>query len=138
MRRRPTENEYQPVYINVIPLIDVMMFLVLFFVATASFVKETGIDVQRPSAHTAGPQKKANILVTVTRTGDVWVDRRRVDIRALRPNVERLLVENPDSTVIVVADAETPSRLLVQAIDQARLAGAPNVAIAASEARGAE
>ena len=107
----------------------------LFFVATASFVKETGIDVNRPSAQTASPQKKANIMVTVTKTGEVWVDRRKVDIRAVRPNVERLLVENPDSTVIVVADAETPARLID--IDQGGGRG-PQRRHRRSDARGGE
>ena len=133
MRRSYTDVEYRPVEINVIPLIDVMFFLVLFFVATASFVRETGVDVNRPTAQTAVQQQKANIMVTVTKNGEVWIERRKVDIRSVRANVERLLVENADSTVIIVADADTPTGLLVQALDQARLAGAPNVAIAASE-----
>jgi biopolymer transport protein ExbD len=133
MRRSYTDVEYRPVEINVIPLIDVMFFLVLFFVATASFVRETGVDVNRPTAQTAVQQAKANIMITVTRNGEIWIERRKVDVRSVRANVERLLVENADSTVIIVADSETPTGLLVQALDQARLAGAPNVAIAASE-----
>lgn len=133
MRRSYTEAEYRPVDINVIPLIDVMMFLVLFFVATASFVRETGVEVNRPMAQTASLQKKANIIISIKKNGEVWIDRRKVDIRAIRAHVERLLVENADSTVIIAADADTPTRLLVLALDQARLAGAPSVAIAALE-----
>ncbi len=133
MRRNYTEAEYRPVDINVIPLIDVMMFLVLFFVATASFIRETGVEVNRPTAQTASLQKKANIIISITKNGEVWIDRHKVDIRAIRAHVERLLVENADSTVIIAADADTPTRLLVQTLDQARLAGASSVAIAALE-----
>lgn len=136
MRRSHAEAEYEVVHINVVPLIDVMFFLVLFFVATSSFVKETGIEVNRPSAQTAVVQEKGNIVVSVTRNGDIWIDRRKVDLRAVRAHVERLMVENPDSTVILAADSEAPTRLLVQALDQVRLAGVVNVAIAASEASG--
>jgi biopolymer transport protein ExbD len=136
MRRSHAEAEYEVVHINVVPLIDVMFFLVLFFVATSSFVKETGIEVNRPSAQTAVVQEKGNIVVSVTRNGEIWIERQRIDLRAVRAQVERLLIENPDSTVIVAADAEAPTRMLVQALDQVRLAGVANVAIATSEAGG--
>jgi biopolymer transport protein ExbD len=131
MRRSYTESEYQPVYINVIPLIDVMFFLVLFFVATSSFIRETGVDVNRPTARSAEQQEKGNIIVSVTKNGEVWIDRRKIDMRALRANVERMYVENPGSAVIIAADEEAPIGLLVTALDEARLAGVQNVAIAA-------
>lgn len=131
MRRSYTESEYQPVYINVIPLIDVMFFLVLFFVATASFIRETGVDVNRPTARSAEQQEKGNIIVSVTKNGEVWIDRRKIDMRALRANVERMYAENPGSAVIIAGDEEAPIGLLVTALDEARLAGVQNVAIAA-------
>lgn len=131
MRRGYTESEYQPIYINVIPLIDVMFFLVLFFVATSSFIRETGVDVNRPTARSAQQQEKGNINVSVTKNGEVWIDRRKIDMRALRANVERMYAENPGSTVIIAADKEAPTGLLVTALDEAWLAGVPNVAIAA-------
>ena len=130
MRRSHTEDDQEAVHINVVPLIDVMFFLVLFFVATASFVKEAGIDVNRPTARTAQSQEKANIVVTVTRSGEVWLGGRRLDMRSVRAEVERLAVENPDSTVVVAADGDASTRLLVQALDQVRLAGVAAVAIA--------
>jgi len=130
MRRSYTESDYQPVHINVIPLIDVMFFLVLFFVATSSFIRETGVDVNRPTARSAVAQDKANIIVSVTKNGEIWIDRRKVDIRALRANVERMYAENPGSSVIIAADEEAQTGLLVAALDEARLAGVQNVAIA--------
>jgi len=130
MRRSYTESDYQPVHINVIPLIDVMFFLVLFFVATSSFIRETGVDVNRPTARSAVAQDKANIIVSVTKNGEIWIDRRKVDIRALRANVERMYAENPGSSVIIAADEEAQTGRLVAALDEARLAGVQNVAIA--------
>lgn len=131
MRRSYTESEYQPIHLNVIPLIDVMFFLVLFFVATSSFIRETGVDVNRPAAKSAQLQEKGNIIVSVTKNGEIWIDRRKVDIRALRANVERMYAENPGSAVIIAADEEAQTGLLVAALDEARLAGVENVAIAA-------
>jgi biopolymer transport protein ExbD len=133
LRRSYTDTDYQPVYINVIPLIDVMFFLVLFFVATSSFVRETGIDVNRPAAKSAAEQPHGNIIISVTKSGEVWIDRRKVDIRALRANVERLSAENPGSSVMIAADEEAQTRVLVQALDETRLAGVENVAIATFE-----
>jgi len=130
MRRSYTESDYQPVHINVIPLIDVMFFLVLFFVATSSFIRETGVDVNRPAAKSAELQEKGNIIISVTKNGEIWVDRRKVDIRALRANVERMYAENPGSSVIIAADEDAQTGLLVAALDEARLAGVQNVAIA--------
>ncbi len=133
MRRSHAEDEYQPPHINVVPLIDVMFFLVLFFVATASFVRDTGVEVNRPSAVSATAIAKGNIVISVTREGEVWIAGKRVDPRAIRAEVARLLGENPDSTVVVAADGDGSSRQLVQALDQARLAGATSVAIATTE-----
>lgn len=131
MRRSYTDTEYQPIHLNVIPLIDVMFFLVLFFVATSSFIRETGVDVNRPAAKSAQMQEKGNIIVSVTKNGEIWIDRRKVDIRALRANVERMYAENPGSAVIIAADEEAQTGLLVAALDEARLAGVESVAIAA-------
>ena len=134
MRRRHAAAPYEPVAINVVPLIDVMFFLVLFFVATASFLHDSGIDVNRPAAASAAAIDKGNIVISITREGEIWIAGRRVDGRAVRSEVERLLGQNPDSTVVVAADGDGSSRLLVAVLDQARLAGAAGVAIATTEA----
>jgi biopolymer transport protein ExbD len=132
-RRSHAEQDDDAVHINVVPLIDVMFFLVLFFVATSSFVRDSGMEVNRPAARSATLQNKANIVVSVTRAGETWIAGKRIDRRAIRNEIERLLGENPDSTVIVAADADGSTRLLVETLDQARLAGASNVAIATTE-----
>ncbi len=117
--------------INMTPLIDMVFILLIFFIVTTSFVKETGVDVNRPSAKTAVKKELANIMVAIKPNGEIWIDKRSVDIRAVRANIERLHAENPEGSVIILADKEAKSGLLIQVMDQARLAGVSNVSIAA-------
>src|SRR5690606_22943561 len=122
--------------IDMTPMLDVVFIMLIFFIVTASFVKEAGVDVSRPSAETAEQQQRGNILIAIRPNGEIWVDRRVVDVRALRANVERLRAENPEGTVVILADKESHTGLLVEVMDQVRLAGVSNVAIAANEAAG--
>lgn len=131
MRSRYTSEQQEESDINMMPMLDVVFILLIFFIVTTSFVKETGVDVTRPSAETAEPKSQANILIGIRDSGEVWIDEQRVQINAIRANVERLLAENPESSVVVVADEGARTGVLVEALDQARLAGADNVSIAA-------
>lgn len=117
--------------VNMTPLIDMVFILLIFFIVTTSFVKETGVDVSRPSAKTAVKKEKANILIAIKPNGEVWIDKRQVDRRAVRANVERLHAENPQGSVIILADKEAKTGLLIEVMDQARLAGVASVSIAA-------
>jgi biopolymer transport protein ExbD len=117
--------------INMTPLIDMVFILLIFFIVTTSFVKETGVDVSRPSAKTAVKKELANIMVAIKPNSEIWIDKRQVDVRAVRANIERLHAENPEGSVIILADKEAKSGLLIQVMDQARLAGVANVSIAA-------
>jgi biopolymer transport protein ExbD len=117
--------------VNMTPLIDMVFILLIFFIVTTSFVKETGVDVSRPSAKTAVQKELANILISITPNGEVWMDKRQIDRRAVRANVERMHAENPEGSVIILADKEAKTGLLIEVMDQARLAGVANVSIAA-------
>lgn len=117
--------------VNMTPLIDMVFILLIFFIVTTSFVKETGVDVSRPSAKTAVKKEMANILISITSNGEVWMDKRQVDRRAVRANVERMHAENPEGAVVIIADKEAKTGLLIEVMDQARLAGVANVSIAA-------
>ena len=123
--RQSLRRGHRGVEINMSPLIDMVFLLLIFFVVTTSFVKETGIDVQRPTAATAEVKEKGNVLIGVTQDGKVYLDRKRIDVRSVRAHMARVLAENPESSV-------------VQIMDQCRLAGARNVSLAASKARGDE
>ncbi len=117
--------------INMTPLIDMVFILLIFFIVTTSFVKETGVDVNRPTAKTAVKKERANILISIRANDEIWMDKRQIDRRAVRANVERMHAENPEGSVIILADEEAKTGLLIEVMDQARLAGVANVSIAA-------
>lgn len=127
-RRVPEEEEG----IDITPMMDIVFIMLIFFIVTASFVKETGINVNRPSASTAEKKSAASILVAINENNEVWIDKRMVDVRAVSVNIKRLLAENPKGTVVVQADKSSKNGTLVQVLDQAKLAGATNVALAAT------
>lgn len=118
--------------VDLTPLIDVVFIMLIFFIVTATFTKETGIDVNKPEAATATDQKKANILIAIDARDNIWIDRRKVDIRSLIPNIKRLRSENPQGTVVIQADEESRNKTLVEVMDRARQAGEYNIALAAN------
>ncbi len=124
-------EEDDEVEVNLTPMLDVVFIMLIFFIVTASFVKESGIDVNRPNAATAERKEKGNILVAISEDNQIWIDRRQVDPRALRANIERMHAENPNAAVVIQADEESKNKLLVQVMDAARMAGVKNVSIAA-------
>ncbi len=121
--------------INLTPMLDVVFIMLIFFIVTASFVKESGIDVTRPEAETAKRKERVSILIAISKHDEIWINKRHVDIRAVRANVERLLAENPQGGVVIQADEESKNGLFVKVMDQARLAGAPSIAIATRPAQ---
>ena len=125
-RREEEENE-----IDMTPMLDVVFIMLIFFIVTTSFVKESGVTVSRPSAETAVEQKGSNILVAIRPNGEIWIDRRAIDVRAVRANIERLKAENPEGAVIIQADEYSNTGLLVKVMDQVRLAGVSNISISA-------
>ena len=118
--------------INIAPLIDLVFLLLIFFLVTTSFVKETGIDVNRPIASTAMPKEKGNILIGVDSDGRVFLEGRQIDIRSVRAHVERCLAENPEGGIVIVADKNSHTGIVIRVMDQCRLAGAKNISIAAA------
>jgi biopolymer transport protein ExbD len=132
MRRRKTQ-EADESEVNLTPMLDVVFIMLIFFIVTASFVKEAGIDVSRPDAATAERKERGNILVAISETGQIWIDKRSVDIRAVRANIERLAAENPQGSVVIQADENSKNGILVQVMDAARLAGVEQVSIAAEK-----
>ena len=131
MRRRSTRsNADEESEINLTPMLDIVFIMLIFFIVTTSFVKESGIEVNRPSAQTGERKEHGNIIVSIKADGEIWIDKRAVDVRAVRANVARLHAENPLGSVIIAADRESKTYDLVQVMDQIRLAGIQNAAIA--------
>lgn len=131
MRRRHSHKNDEA-EINITPMLDVVFIMLIFFIVTTSFIKETGIDVNRPSADTAEKKERGNILIAINANGDIWMNKRKIDIRSVRANVERAHAENPEGSVVITADKESKTDTLIQVMDQARLAGVQNVSIAAT------
>ncbi len=124
------------VNINMGPLVDMVFLLLIFFVVTTSFVKETGIDVHRSTAATAEMKERGNIMLGISADGQVYMEGKRIDVRSVRALVERALAEDPESGVVIVADKDSNTGTVVQAMDQCRLAGAINVSLAAKRETG--
>jgi biopolymer transport protein ExbD len=131
MRRRSNRsNSEESADIDMTPMLDIVFIMLIFFIVTTSFVKESGIDVNRPTAQTSTQKEQGNIIVAIKPNGDVWIDKRMVDIRAVRANVSRLHAEQPLGSVIIAADKETRVKDLTLVMDQVRLAGVMNASIA--------
>ncbi|MFQ5549053.1 MAG: ExbD/TolR family protein [Woeseia sp.] len=118
--------------INLTPMLDVVFIMLIFFIVTASFIKETGIDVDQPEADTPTTDENANILVSITEANDIWIDGRLIDPRAVRANIERLHAENPQGTIVIDADKRSYNNTLVRVMDAARQAGIYDISLAAS------
>jgi len=126
LRRRSRAPE-----INMAPLMDMIFILLIFFVVTTSFVKEAGVEVDRPVAQTATVKEKTNLVVAVTREGLVYVENRPLDVRLLRAYMERFLAETPDGSVVIAADRQSQAGTVIQVLDACRLAGVKDISLAA-------
>jgi biopolymer transport protein ExbD len=119
------ENE-----INLTPMLDVVFIMLIFFIVTATFIKEAGIQVERPDTVTADTQDDAAILIAISAADEIWVDRQERDPRALRGLIERLHAENPKGSIVIQADEGSTHETLVIVMEAAKSAGVTNVAIA--------
>ena len=119
--------------IDMTPMLDVVCIMLIFFIVTASFVKEAGIDVNRPDAATAVKKDRANILIAISDKGEIWINKRRIDERAVQANIERLRAENPQGSVVIQADKKATTDVLIKVMDASRSAGVYDVSIAAQE-----
>lgn len=133
LRRRMSHVDGDDTGIDLAPMLDFVLNLLIFFIITAVFVKEVGLTVSRPNSTSAETREAGNILIAI-RGGEIWIDKRVVDLRAVRANVERLHAQKPDDAVVVIAEKGAHTGTLVQVIDQVRQGGVQNVSIAAAGA----
>jgi biopolymer transport protein ExbD len=125
------EKQVEEMDINITPMLDIVFIMLIFFIVTTSFVRETGIDPQRPVAETATDQGHANILIGVDSDGQIWVNRQIVQVSEVRQLVENAVNENPESSAVLIADEEAATGIVLDIMDQVRLGGVVNIAIAA-------
>ena len=129
---RPSTDDEES-EINLTPMLDIVFIMLIFFIVTATFIKESGIEVNRPEAQTAQPQQRANILIAISDRNEIWINRRKIDLGSVRANVERLHAENPQGSVVIQADKESNTDTLISVMDAVRQAGVFNISIAAQQ-----
>jgi biopolymer transport protein ExbD len=115
--------------INLTPMLDVVFIMLIFFIVTATFIKEPGTDILRPEALTAEVKPTVSVLVGINVANEIWIDKKRVDVRSVRANLERLIAENPKGGLVVQADAGSKNELLMEVLNAARGAGIQQVAV---------
>jgi biopolymer transport protein ExbD len=132
MRHTHSKQESAAESVNMTPLIDMVFILLIFFLVTASFTKESGIDVDRPTASTAIREEQGSMIIGINKNGEIWMENQQIELRAVRAHVEHNHAQNPEGTVIILADENARTGTTVEVLDQVRLAGVTNVSIAAS------
>jgi biopolymer transport protein ExbD len=130
MRKRRSEDN-EDTEINITPMLDIVFIMLIFFIVTTSFVKETGIIPKRPTAETAAAKPRANILIGVDLEGRVWINNRQVQLTQVRQLIEDAVTETPESSAVLIADQESPTGVLIDLMDQVRLGGVFEIAVAA-------
>lgn len=130
--RRPTQQEEEKVA-DLTPMLDVVFIMLIFFIVTATFIKETGIEVNRPDTKTAQFKKTVSLLVAVSPDSSIWIDKKKVDIRNVRPLMERLHAENPKGGLVIQADMDSKVEKVLAIMDAARMIGIGQVAIAGED-----
>lgn len=130
MARKRLRDEEEAT-LDMTPMLDIVFIMLIFFIVTTSFVKEAGIDVNRPEASQATQKPSANIFIAIRENGEVWMDRRQVDIERVAANLERLLAEQPTDMVVIQADEGARHGIVVRVMDQIKEAGIAQISIAA-------
>jgi biopolymer transport protein ExbD len=133
-RRRASGADQEHTGIDLAPMLDFVVNLLIFFIITAVFVKEAGLEVNRPTSFETPPENDSeSIQIQILDNGEVWVDNRAVDVRAVRANVERLSAVNPDSGVLILAQEQAPTGTLVEVVDQVHLGGIYNITFSTTQ-----
>jgi biopolymer transport protein ExbD len=136
MQSKSHSAESEETGIDLAPMLDFVLNLLIYFIITTSFVKEAGISVNKAEAFTAESKDNGNILIAIRPNGDIWMDKRQVDITEIRSAIERLHVERPDDTVVLIADRESETGVLTKVMDQVKLGGIADVSIATAPTAG--
>ncbi|PCI70351.1 MAG: biopolymer transporter ExbD [Gammaproteobacteria bacterium] len=129
-KAKPVQDEAQ---IDMTPMLDIVFIMLIFFIVTASFVKESGITVDKPTAETATKRPKANIFIGIDNRGDIYMLKNKVDKDAVKAMLEDMLLENPESTIVVQADSRAEAESLLNVLDAAKAAGVKNISVAAEQ-----
>lgn len=133
MARKKAKGSQDEAQIDMTPMLDIVFIMLIFFIVTASFVKESGITVQKPTANTTEKRPKANIFIGIDERGDIYMLKSKVEKDAVKAGLEDMLLENPESTVVVQADSRADAGVLLKVLDAAKAAGVTNISVAAEK-----
>ena len=114
---------------NITPMLDVVFILLIFFIVTANFIKEPGLEINRPDSETSEITENAAILIAIGAAGEIYMDGRRIDVRQVKANVIRLIAENPQGSVVIQADVKSTAEKIVAVMDEVREAGVVDISI---------
>ena len=128
---RKVRTEEEEAAIDMTPMLDIVFIMLIFFIVTTVFVKEAGIEVNKPEASQAFLHKNANIFIAVTEDGSVWMNKSEVAVDSVRATLERLLTEQPTDYVFIQADIKAKHGVVVKVMDQVKAAGIDRVSVAA-------
>ena len=130
-RRRSSSDDESD--INLTPMLDVVFIMLIFFIVTATFIKQSGIEVARPDAVTGEQKPTVSMLIAISPNGEIWIDKKRVDPAAVRAHIERLHAENPKGGLVIQADKQSTNEKLMAVLGAARAAGLTEVAISTEQ-----
>jgi biopolymer transport protein ExbD len=133
-RRASSGVDQEQTGIDLAPMLDFVTNLLIFFIITAVFVKEAGLEVNRPTSFEQPQEEDSkSIQIQILENGEIWVDNRAVDVRAVRANVERMSAVNPDAGVLILAQVKAPTGTLVDVVDQVHLGGIQNITFSTTQ-----
>ncbi|WP_298439327.1 biopolymer transporter ExbD [uncultured Ferrimonas sp.] len=131
MARKKHSTVVDEAEVDMTPMLDIVFIMLIFFIVTTSFVKESGIEVNRPKAQQASKKPSANIFIAINENGIVYMEKREVDVQRVRANVERMLAESPEAQVMIQADKEAKHGVVVKVMDQVKAAGIDQISVSA-------
>ncbi|TVQ41501.1 MAG: biopolymer transporter ExbD [Wenzhouxiangella sp.] len=132
-RRHASKDEPE---INITPMLDIVFIMLIFFIVTTSFIRETGIEVDKPTALTTEPRPQGNVLIAIRPNDEIWMNRQQIELHEVRTHVERARAENPESSAVLIADRGARTGMLIEVMDQVQAAGITRISISADEAGG--
>ncbi len=131
---RKRHHEEEDAAIDMTPMLDIVFIMLIFFIVTTSFVKEAGIEVDKPQASQAkNPGKNANIFIAINNKDEIWMDKRQVDVERVKANIEKMIAEQPSDVVIIQGDKNAKHGLIMKVMDQVKMAGIDRISVAAEK-----
>lgn len=127
---RKVREEEEEATLDMTPMLDVVFIMLIFFIVTTVFVKQSGMEVVKPEAKTARAFKNANIFIAITEDGEVWIDRQPVDVEAVRVSLEKLMAEQPTDAVFIQGAEKAKAGVVIEVMDQVRAAGVEKALLA--------